>query len=581
MSATPELGRRSASATSPTTTTTTVANQPKSFSHYTTPSPTDEDSNNKPVRENLPSTNAELLSSLKEFNVDKTKFKHYGHLSLTNSQFLEKVMHMTTPEQETGLLDKERRSLLCSSTKPKVVEEEMAHVLAALPNTIEKLSLPPNTDILSELIQLQIEQERTKQSVLKKEIGDTALQLFNVAKELNVNVDLIPYLFASDSITPKGLNDQIDKLHHDPKQAINELEEKSRQAECDATRFKRKHSDTQLPSFSETAQSIIGSNIVSPLRSPNRTPALVHRRVVSDSSDSTTKGSSPANSGFLPLLFIVNSKESELNPDHLHHPSPQGQHQQQQQQQQQPYTTDVQSQLQQHLPQIQPQTSPPPVSYTGHYYTPQHIPQPPSASQAQHLPLPPAAAAHTANPPPASSKNVSNLGSPHLPKYPIVPPPHAYPQAGINFAPHQYPYYASTSPPSYNHQAYAHIGTVKSPPPPPPQQQQQQQQQQLQPSLQVSPRHQHQNTRHSSSSQTSPRPQFQHKPQPNHTTKPPVPTHQFESNDSKKIVFKSVEDEAPASKRQKNSKQTGSINFMITTPKNPPARRYNNPHKEK
>lgn len=549
MSATPELGRRSTSATATATTaTTTVANQPKSFSDYTTPSPTDEESINKPQREKLTPTNAELISTLKDFTVDKTKYKHYGHLSLMNSLFLEKVVHMKTPEQEGRSLP--------GSDKPKV-EEEMAQVLAGLPNTIEqKLSLPHNTDILSELIQLQIEQERTKQSAFKKEIGDTALQLFTIAKELNVNADLIPFLFASESITPSGLSNQIDKLKQDPKGTINDLVENSRQAESDLARFKRKHSDTQLPSFSETAQSIIGSNIVSPLRSPNKTPALVHRRVVSDSSDSTTKGSSPANSGFLPLLSIVNSKEPEQNAE--------------QQQQQHAPSRITQSQLQQHLPTIHPQPSPPPTIYQGHYTTPQYIPQPPPASQAQHLPLPPASG-HGGNPQSTSYKDASNLGSPHLPKYPIMHP-HAYPQGGPTYIPQQYPFYVSASPSNYNqHHAYANTSVVGSPPP----------QQQLQPSLQISPHH-HTRQHSSSSSQTSPRPLSQHKSQQLHSaTRHPVPTHQFESNDSKKIVFKSVDDEAPASKRQKNSKQTGSINFMITTPKNPPARKYNNPHKEK
>ncbi|KAG5420705.1 hypothetical protein I9W82_002586 [Candida metapsilosis] len=564
MSATPELGRRSASAsasaaasttTKPTTTTTTtVPNQPKTFSNYTTPSPTDEEIIHKPQREKLSPTNADLLSTLKDFTVDKAKYKHYGHSSSMNAQTLEKIVHMKTPEQEGGATQ--------SADKPKV-EEEMARVLAGLPNTIEqKSSLPHNTDILSELIQLQIEQERTKQSVLKKEIGDTALQLFAIAKELNVNADLIPFLFASDSISAQGLNNQIEKLKQDPKGMINDLAENSRLSESELSRFKRKHSDTQLPSFSETAQSIIGSNIVSPSRSPNKTPALAHRRVVSDSSDSTTKGSSPANSGFLPLSFIVNSKESEQPPEQQSAPQgPQHSH---------TSSGATQSSSQQHSPSIQP--SPPPTTYpSSHYTTPQHIPQPPppaAALQVQNLPLPPATGqVHTQ---PTSSKDMSNSGSPHLPKYPIIHP-HAYPHGGPNYIPPQYPYYVTTSPTTYNHHAYTNASAVGSPPqlqPPP---------QQLQPSLQdSSPLHQH---HHSPSGRTSPRPI--QKPHHHSTAKHPVPTHQFESTDSKKIVFKSVEDDAPASKRQKNSKQAGSINFMITTPKNPPARKYNNPHKEK
>ncbi|KAI5969695.1 hypothetical protein CANMA_001358 [Candida margitis] len=570
MSATPELGQRSASATATATVTTTAhtSNQPKSFSDYTTPSPTDEENTtNKPTtREKLTPTNAELLTSLKDFTVDKTKYKHYGHSSSMNSQFLEKIVHMKTPEQEG-------RSSPCSE-KPKV-EEEMAHVLAGLPNTIEqKLSSPHNTDVLSELIQLQIEQERTKQSILKKEIGDTALQLFNIAKELNVNADLIPFLFASDSITPRGLNNQINKLKQDPKEVICDLEENSRSVENDMTRFKRKHSDTQLPSFSETAQSIIGSNIVSPLRSPNKTPALVHRRVVSDSSDSTTKGSSPTNSGFLPLSFIVNSKETEQKPEQVANESTQ-----EQQHHHRPQATPAigQSQSQQHSPSIPPQATsppPPPHGYQSHFTTPQHIPPPPPpASQVQHLPLPPAAL-HASNTQPTSVKGASNSGSPHLQKYPIVHP-HGYPQGGPNYLPQQYPYFVSTSPPHYNHHAYANTTVIGSPP----------QQQQLQPSLQVSPHNPHPH-HHSSSTQTSSfssAQQQQHKPQQQHSTssRHPVPSHQFESSESKKIVFKSVEDETPASKRQKSTKSSGSINFMITTPKNPPARKYNNPHKEK
>ncbi|KAI5954511.1 hypothetical protein KGF54_002286 [Candida jiufengensis] len=595
MSATPakELGEQNLVDTNNNSTTTTTISQPKSFSDYTTPSPTDEESNKTiPLKKQSPS-NPEFLTELKKFNVDQTKYKHYGHQSSMNSQSLNKIInHINSPNEEEEVEEKEEienNSTITRNISPEKleIENKLAQIFGIQSDLIkDKINWPYNSDTLNHLVKLQIEQEKTKQNQLKKDMGEILLKLITETKSSQINNDLLPFLFVSDSINSNDLFQRIERLKsYEPKELNNDIVERSKSLENNSTTtndahlssnysiggIKRKYSDTQLPSFSETTQNIkTSSAIVSPLRSPvNRSPVQSHRRIISDSSDVSVKSLvskviSPTNNP--PQLPLPNSNLSrqpiQQQQPFLQQPIPQPQPQSQLQPplqsqsqlqpplQPQPHINSQnhsQSQSQQHSPTIPHQTIPyqtSPQSYPYYYpaqQQPQPIPQPP---MSQLLPQPP---------PQQPIQTTSNIGSPYPPKFQIkatssLPNVSAYPNYNQSVPP-QYPYYPSRSPD--NHQNYSA---------PPPQQQ----------STHI---HSQQPPVHSSSKHQQ----------------IPVPTHQFETSPEHKSSTKlNNNDEhassttTPPTKRSKHSKNShGGINFMITTPSNPPARKYNNPNREK
>ncbi|KAI5962214.1 uncharacterized protein KGF55_003290 [Candida pseudojiufengensis] len=573
-----------------------ILSQPKSFSDYTTPSPTDEESSKSlPPKKQSPS-NSELLSDLKKFNVDQTIYKHYGHQSSMNSQSLNKIIHINSPNEEEVETKKDEESITNNKSPEKLeIENKLAQMFGISSNlTKDRINWPYNAETLNDLVRLQIEQEKTKQNQLKKDMGEILIKLLSLTKDSNINIDLLPFLFVSDSVNSNTLIERIDRLkNNDPNLIVKDIVERSKSLDNNTTTnlsssnnqpsgIKRKHSDTQLPSFSETTQNIkTSSALVSPLRSPvNKSPVQSHRRIVSDSSDVSikslvSKGISPSNNP--PQLPLPNSNLSRPQfPQHqpfLHQPQTQPQSQLQPPI---PATlqgssrTQSQTHSQQHSPTIPYQA--PQQSYQYYYPTqlpqasihsqpqsqPQPIPQPP-VFQAQHLPQPPPPHQQQQQQPISTQ---SNTGSPYPQKF------HA--STTSNYPNVAYPNYNQ----SISHYAYYQ---PKSP----------DHTQAYQPSEpQMIPQHHHQPVPPKPSTVSTKQQQQHQQQQPI-----PVPTHQFETSPDRKTTSKSSNHNneenpsttsttlTPPMKRSKHSKNNnhGGINFMITTPSNPPARKYNNP----
>ncbi|KAK6458997.1 uncharacterized protein RJT20DRAFT_11007 [Scheffersomyces xylosifermentans] len=531
-----------------------TSSQPKSFhskdfqlhdSSHKTPSPTIRSNEEAPFDSNESKTpgskkpspsNQKFLSTLKNFNIDTAKYKHFGHQSLMNAQSLEKTINDSKSIESVNEQEKENIVLNDTRVQTKsernsnrlIIDSRISQILGLPESVIDEESVwPYNVETLNEILRYKVEQEKTRQESIKSEFGATAVELLKLAKSMNIHGDLIPFLFISNSSSVETLRIKIDKLRSDPVETITEISQRSKDlaphlsslsslvTSIDSSNSassnqqlisptstlanKRKYSDTQLPSFSETAESIkSSSNMVSPSRSPNKSPtsSSMHRRVVSDSSDVTTR----------------ESKTTTNSPPNTQLPLP---------------PTSVQSHApssQQHSPSLPQQL--PPNMYPV-YYTPTAQP----VVQAKEQP---------------SGKS---LGSPYSQKYhPVMyqasqtsQPPQPQYQPGYIAQPPQYQFFVP-SPPS-NPGPYMMSGP---------------------PIVRMNP-------------------QQQQQPQP----QPPqqsVPSHQFQTppESGSGRVFKSAEihEESPYKRQKSNTKNT-SINFMITTPKNPPARKYNNPHRDK
>lgn len=682
------------SSSSSTGTTTNVTNpaQPKKFLEFTTPSPTDEESSKTHAAKRTSPSNIDFLSSLKKFKVDGTLYKHYGHQSLMHSQALQNIINNDSDNNNNSnnntninsgggndrAVGRVSSSSSISNTKSDQTKQSQEPRTAWTRDQLnQKLSKvldikledndlpwPYNTENLQSLINLQIEKEKTKQLETQKELNDKTKELLSLAKDMHISGDLIPYIFASEYIDTNTVAHSTDRLQNNPSAFISNLVHTSHGLAqgYTATNINRHHSDTQLPSFSETTQNIkAASAFVSPVRSPDKLPILTHRRVVSDSnsSESSMPSSSvakpestperaslpvPTSSTFQPRIDLVLNRTSPS----IHQSK--------------------RAQLQLQLP-VMAAGQYTPQSLKSHYYaTPQAIPPPPmphapnqsfghsqgpahshnhdenhAHNHAQYLPQPP--------PPqrlgsvPAQSTNNQTL-SPYSPTYQVVYqqgyPPNNNNHNSIsgtssNFIPQSYPYYVNTSPSNGAPQGYGiptgtlianNAASAAAPPNPLPPHHLQQQQllQQLQSALALAqpppppqpqpqpqlPQHERQ---HPSASMPLHPPaigttghSYHSSPQPipsqapalasgaisktttsnissasSNTQKHKVPSHHFESPDSSKgKIFMHDKDNTPPSKKPRNSKNNGgNINFMITTPKNPPARKYNNPHREK
>lgn len=387
----------------------TKASQPKSFHAITTPSPTDSESITK---EKKPSpSNPEFVSNWKNFNVGDTKYIHHGHLSLIASSAL-KSETKAKPEKLSSPITK-------VSSNKIIIDKTISNMLGLSEETIEEKSIwPYKMETLNGIISLKIEEEKTKQENIKKDLANTAIELLTLAKSLNVPGELISYLFISDSVTSDSLNATISKIRNETHQLfLKDLSEKSKMDSIIG--IKRKHSSTSIKSS--------GSALVSPLRSPKKLPLeIAHRRIVSDGSDeisnkSMSKMSSPPQPPSLPLPLPPTSVHNQQPPPQLlpslqfvTHPG-----------------TQNQLQLHVHLPSLPQQLVPPMYPI---FYTPQQYNQQQSQLTQQPHSLP--------NTTQDGSGKVQD--SPFAQKYQVVyPGPYT---GGPNFVHQQYPYYVSSSP---------------------------------------------------------------------------------------------------------------------------------------
>ncbi|WEJ94086.1 hypothetical protein PSN45_001565 [Yamadazyma tenuis] len=418
-----------------------------------------------------------LLPNIKSFNIDRSKYQHYGHKSSMNAQSLEKIIHEENSRPQTKRLtpihqyqppsqvatDSEGEGgIIKSQSDPAlnrtIIDETLGHILG-LPIGNTQASWPYSDSTLSELLRFKTEQERTKQEEMRSQFASTAVQLLTLAKSMNINSDFIPQLLSSTSLSEMQKN--IEFLKATP----------LTQAKQDG--IKRRHSETVKSAGVEAHDHLRPrSQVVSPVsRSPVESPSSVHRRNRSDESEQVAPSGAQS-----PISTSAMATRSE-----------------------------------QHSPNQVAQSLPPPGMYPVYYAPGPPPPPPPSQPNSQ------------------PGKEGQGLGSPYKQKYQHIvyqpqPPsqlPSSYPGPGAPYYPAQPYHYYIASPPN-------------------------------QPS----------NQGQYSSSMA---PTMGHPP---HIPPPP---------ETKEDEFPS-----PSYKKQKTvgTGKNNNINFMISTPKNPPARKYNNP-KEK
>ncbi|CAK9437189.1 uncharacterized protein LODBEIA_P15740 [Lodderomyces beijingensis] len=524
----------------------------------------------------------EILNSLKHsFKVDSGQYKHYEHQASMSSHSIQDLIDNSDNETNGAAMAGSARGL---------INQKLSELLDVPLQETKELPWPYNTENLGDLIKLQTEKEKTRQWEMKMDLGAKTTELLQLAKELGVDPDLIPLIFLSESVSSEHVSGQIIKLKAKPEEFVAQLSERSHKFHhqhhhtSDSHNIKRKHADTLLPSFSETTQSIqANGSLVSPLRSPDKSPVLAHRRIVSDGSDSsagsilktfvrerssvdeagtttaTATAHAPPNVSQANAMQKLDAQKNQGSPVHLR--------------------------SSQHSPILSfPSHLVTSTQYPSYYPIPQAIPQPPPVPQTQHLPQPtpsshlhrkssalelespysrkralsyqPIYPAATTNPTTTASTSSSQKQQPSL--YASSSPPatanatattniHSYAAPGT----HRFNSVPATTPAQQAGPIFASVSHSPQPYAPP----------QALPPAPYPPA--------SSSSQ-------KHKPQV-----PQVPSHHFEVPDSSKSVFKLERDLSPPTKKPKNGKGTANINFMITTPKNPPARKYNIPSKEK
>lgn len=485
---------------SPVRPTSTQLPSPKSMSEYGIKKrlSLDEVVNDSIDPKSSPS-NQNFLSSLKTFNIDKSKYRHYG--TSMNSHALQSIINESdnhtnsnTKPQQPENVDRrnsysERRNSENIKSNKFIIDEYISEILSLPKQTIGEESIwPYNITTLHEILKYKVEQEKTKQELIKTEFSNISLEILKLVNNMSLDRNLLPIIFNSSEDSLKLLHLKLNELQHshgnvshqpnnsqheDNKSYTFKKEssiELNKSNPPELSHLKRKNSDTHLPSFSQTTESI-RSNIDSPI---TQSPHEEHRRNKSTSS--------------------VSSKGSKHSPIHHHVQLP----------------------------------TPQPLSKISRASPPIQHPLPPNVYQIYYGP--------PINEPGANGQSTNNLGSPYSAKYPGViyqPPPPGY------VVP-QYQYFVPSTP---NNEINANNQTPYA----------------VRPSL----------------------------PLPHPTQQPPVPSHQFQSNDkdsSKSNIFRSAEiheDNITTTKRHKSIGKSTSINFMITTPKNPPARKYNNPSKDK
>lgn len=490
-----------------------------------------------------------LLPNIKGFNIERSRYQHYGHKSSMNAQSLDRIINedKNIPSSITDIkkieeekegedaaaIDKEmkddsdklslksekseksfkserlgsgsersgsgsERSRSGSDSNFKLVIDESMGKLLGLPHDKET-SWPYSNETLSELLRFKTEQERTKQEEIRNEFASTSLQLLTLAKSMNIGTDLIPHLFNSSLI---DLQKNLNTLRSNPHELMSSIHDNHRKRRFSDS-VRPHHGSSSLAPHEIPLQS--QSALVSPMRSPTRLPSSTHRRGRSDDNEQVATVSN------------IHSPSSAVNPSYS-----------------EPYSS------QQHSPNQMTQV-PPPLPPHGAGATPGMYPV------YYHQPPPPPP--HSVQTP--SSETQSGLGSPYQQKYQVL----------------------------YHH-----------PPPPPPQASGSQQQLHHQSSQGGQPQPysghyvpQRQYHYYIASPPNQPASGVGHGQYSSSSMIPPIgqPQHgAFAAPETRES-----DDPSPSYKKQKSvstgRSSTGSINFMISTPKNPPARKYNNPSKDK
>lgn len=407
-----------------------------------------------------------LLSNIKQFNIDKSKYKHYGKQSSMNAHSLQKVMNLDKRDESHY-----NNSSHNESYDMSLEDHQENHIYDKLGLSKDEFFSLSN-EIISELLKFKTEQEKTKQEEMRNEFASTALQILTLAKSMDFNADLIPYLFNNSSADVKksleflSANSNINT--HD---FFSNFDSK-----------KRSYSDTIKAEFIDKST----STLVSPARSPPQrlsSPSSHRRNKSEDSGNATSNAESniPSPTSVYPNYEVYS---------------------------------------QQHSPNQVPQSyqGPPPGMYPVYYHPgppPSHNHHQPTVNSNSHPQTPSEVAQANQSSNQSTNQQTKSpllLGSPYQQKYtlPYPPPRGSYPPPGY-FPQH---YYLPSNQPNG-------------------------------------------------------------KGQYNASMVPPFPPYSFIPTEPKDLL-----DEHISQKRQKTNISKNNINFMISTPKNPPARKYNNP-KEK
>lgn len=484
-----------------------------------------------------------FITNLKSFNIDPaSKYKHYGHLLLLNARAVESLM----AEPQSPSLNQEHPPADPART---VIDEAISAVLGIPPQILAADAVWPYTsDTLNEIVRYKAEQERTRQESLRHDSTVAALELLRTARSMNMSAETLVSLFNDSSIEALTA-----KRHHLQRSASNS--EVVDPCGGDGASCRRRGSDSRIlqggagngdpdvPRAKSRSASMLTT------RSLSKLPPLVHRRVRSDGSDpadhkdreASTAAHTPKSLPAQHLVFLQHSL-----PGPLDHPR-------------------------QRLPNRLPNRSPASASYHGpphashnssphasshpHSRTHSHNHSPPnrspqSAHQTHHTPQTmhrmspgsgyqvyydnaggsagsapngaptgtPGGVGHVGGSVPVPPRVNGGLGSPYNLKYPTIV--------------YSGPFNSQYLPPQLSYQYYV------GPPP----------------GAAVSG------------------------PPPGHYLVPSMPG-QIVYPPSDEHAKREDEESSPgqATKRHRsNPAKSSSINFMITTPKNPPAKKYNN-----
>lgn len=139
---------------------------------------------------------------------------------------------------------------------------------------------PYNMQTLNEILRFKIEQERTKQELLRQETTQASLQLLQLAQSLNIPSHLVPMLFVQDTDNNTHIRQSIATLESKPEDEVRRhLQEKFNKVELGNL------INPELPKLPKLVAILPRQNLPAPLHSSTTTsklPPLRKRRAVLD-----------------------------------------------------------------------------------------------------------------------------------------------------------------------------------------------------------------------------------------------------------------------------------------------------------
>lgn len=465
-------------------------------------------------------TNQRLLSNLQNFNIDRSAYKHYGHQSLLNAQSLDKIISeakVSTRPGDSGKLESPLKDLHEEPKNEKSAEWDASNKVVIDKSISQILGIPPQTIDKDSIWPYSAE---TLNEILRYKTEQEKTRQESIKNDFGVTAIELLKLARSLNISGK-LIPFLFVSNTD----IGDLKAKMNKLQSDPNDII--HKITKLANDHDVFDE------------ESRDPYNLKRRY-SDSKNlpsfsETTESNKSRSADVSPVRFpykLPNLANSKIRGDYDRRDrvSPSSQTERPR------LPSKGTSHLQQHLPQQPNQTAPVSGMYPM-YYTPRH-------QEAGHLH---AQQEHSSE---TSSTATTLLGSPYSQKYTLVmyqAPQNYQAVSGNSYVPQQrpYQYYMATSPsnvpPQPPHQYVMHPSGAP-------------------PAGLMPPMH--------------PAPVQYHSPDVEH-----------KRNHTSKSSLKDDDDLAANNhlhyKRHKTSSKSSSINFMITTPKNPPAKKYNNTNKDR